>query len=355
MAEAIAAEQAGHPRKYLYFWGHQTLRPGCLPQWWPVTFTEDGQRYGSAEHYMMAHEEQVREAAAEWLAIAGDQVAERIYLDRWMYVPFQLAASPRGARPRGRQCPPASLLARSVQLSPRDQLCREVSTRLEDRGAHGLPYWTGLDIMGLGMGLGSDLVAGAGTYESLAEVDPLVRSIRIPAADFESGLVLTLYGKVLRWGAGWWIHQPERERLGGVPGDRRATAGDRGMGRRPPGSRCGGRPAPRTGSALPAPLFARRRLRTAPGGPVSAAVPVRAGGGGGGAISPGLVVGKRILCYVSTTGDWAFFDCWDEPTRRYVARTSAAHTRYTLMARTSWALSGQNSPVRGGGGGRADH
>ncbi|MFI7699986.1 hypothetical protein [Nonomuraea sp. NPDC049480] len=43
-------------------------------------------------------------------------------------------------------------------------------------------------------------VAGAGTYESLAEVDPLVCSIRIPAADFESGLVLTLYGKVLRWG-----------------------------------------------------------------------------------------------------------------------------------------------------------
>ncbi|GAA4082576.1 hypothetical protein [Nonomuraea soli] len=54
-------------------------------------------------------------------------------------------------------------------------------------------------------------VAGEGTYESLGEDDPLVRSIRIPAADFESGLVLTLYGKVLRWGTGWWIHQPSTD------------------------------------------------------------------------------------------------------------------------------------------------
>lgn len=36
--------------------------------------------------------------------------------------------------------------------------------------------------------------------------DPLVRAFRLPAENFESGLYLTLYGKVLRWGPGWWIH-----------------------------------------------------------------------------------------------------------------------------------------------------
>lgn len=41
-----------------------------------------------------------------------------------------------------------------------------------------------------------------------SDADPLVRDIRTPAAGFEDGLVLTLYGKVLRWGPGWWIHQP---------------------------------------------------------------------------------------------------------------------------------------------------
>ncbi|MEV0973559.1 NADAR family protein [Microtetraspora glauca] len=58
--EAIAAEQAGRVLRYLYFWGHQPARdggvgPGCLSQWWPVVFTEDGHTFASAEHYMMAH------------------------------------------------------------------------------------------------------------------------------------------------------------------------------------------------------------------------------------------------------------------------------------------------------------
>ncbi len=52
-------------------------------------------------------------------------------------------------------------------------------------------------------------VPGVGRYEYSADEDPLVRDVRIPAGDFESGLILTLYGKVLRWGPGWWIHHPQ--------------------------------------------------------------------------------------------------------------------------------------------------
>lgn len=44
--------------KYLFFWGHQPERDGsigkgCLSQWWPCSFVVDGQRFSSAEHYMM--------------------------------------------------------------------------------------------------------------------------------------------------------------------------------------------------------------------------------------------------------------------------------------------------------------
>ncbi len=44
--------------KFLFFWGHQPERDGgtgkgCLSQWWPCTFTADGQEFASAEHYMM--------------------------------------------------------------------------------------------------------------------------------------------------------------------------------------------------------------------------------------------------------------------------------------------------------------
>ncbi|MGW4791760.1 NADAR family protein [Nonomuraea sp. NPDC004297] len=58
--ELVAAERRGARLKYLYFWGHRPTRDGdvgkgCLSQWWPVTFTEDGHTFASAEHYMMAH------------------------------------------------------------------------------------------------------------------------------------------------------------------------------------------------------------------------------------------------------------------------------------------------------------
>lgn len=49
---------------------------------------------------------------------------------------------------------------------------------------------------------------GEGRFEGGFDRDPLVRDIRVPASDFEDGLVLTLYGRVLRWGPGWWIYHP---------------------------------------------------------------------------------------------------------------------------------------------------
>ncbi|GAA0382796.1 NADAR family protein [Microbispora corallina] len=72
--EAITAEQAGHALRYLYFWGHQPARdggvgPGCLSQWWPAAFSEDGRAFASAEHYMMAHK--------AWL-FGDDATAERV-------------------------------------------------------------------------------------------------------------------------------------------------------------------------------------------------------------------------------------------------------------------------------------
>ncbi|WP_157245410.1 NADAR family protein [Nonomuraea typhae] len=55
--EAIAFEREGRGLRYLFFWGHQPGKDGagCLSQWWPVSFTEDGHTFTSAEHYMMAH------------------------------------------------------------------------------------------------------------------------------------------------------------------------------------------------------------------------------------------------------------------------------------------------------------
>jgi ribA/ribD-fused uncharacterized protein len=59
LAAVLAAETAGQPIDFLFFCGHQprpdsTIGPGCLSQWWPAPFAEDGVTYPTAEHWMMA-------------------------------------------------------------------------------------------------------------------------------------------------------------------------------------------------------------------------------------------------------------------------------------------------------------
>lgn len=52
---------------------------------------------------------------------------------------------------------------------------------------------------------------GCGRYTSVRDIEPLVRSVRLSGQNFEAGLVLTLYGKTLRWGPNWWIYQPSEK------------------------------------------------------------------------------------------------------------------------------------------------
>ena len=55
----VAHVASGGAVDFLFFWGHTPKAPGrvdasCLSQWFPSTFQEDGVRYPTAEHYMMA-------------------------------------------------------------------------------------------------------------------------------------------------------------------------------------------------------------------------------------------------------------------------------------------------------------
>ncbi|KAE9647865.1 NADAR family protein [Pseudomonas sp. PB103] len=49
---------AGEPLEFVFFWGHQRSKKGvsasCFSQWYEAEFTVDGQRYLTAEHFMMA-------------------------------------------------------------------------------------------------------------------------------------------------------------------------------------------------------------------------------------------------------------------------------------------------------------
>jgi ribA/ribD-fused uncharacterized protein len=53
-----AAFHTGWRPEFLFFWGHTTksttIGQHVLSQWWPASFSIDGQTYPTAEHYMMA-------------------------------------------------------------------------------------------------------------------------------------------------------------------------------------------------------------------------------------------------------------------------------------------------------------
>jgi hypothetical protein len=60
----LAAVRRGHHPKYLMFWGHRAtskhaVGKECLSQWWPAPLVVDEERYGSAEHFMMAEKARV--------------------------------------------------------------------------------------------------------------------------------------------------------------------------------------------------------------------------------------------------------------------------------------------------------
>lgn len=88
LAAVLAAEAAGRPIDFLFFWGHQprpdgTTGPGCLSQWWPAPFTADGVIYQSAEHWMMA-------------------AKARLFHDEHALATVVAAASPKDAKAAGR-------------------------------------------------------------------------------------------------------------------------------------------------------------------------------------------------------------------------------------------------------------
>lgn len=62
--QLLASIAAGQRVKYLHFWGHQPARDGritsaCFSQWFDSPFEADGNRFATAEHYMMARKAQL--------------------------------------------------------------------------------------------------------------------------------------------------------------------------------------------------------------------------------------------------------------------------------------------------------
>lgn len=88
LADLRSRFNAGEKLKYVFFWGHQPGKSGitaaCFSQWYSAPFVVGGQRYPTAEHFMMA----------EKAALFGDNQTREQVLQ---------AASPGEAKALGRQ------------------------------------------------------------------------------------------------------------------------------------------------------------------------------------------------------------------------------------------------------------
>ncbi len=68
--------------EYLFFWGHTPKDPSrvdasCLSQWFPCAFSDEGTRYPTAEHFMMAEKARLfGDAAALHAILAAPTPAE---------------------------------------------------------------------------------------------------------------------------------------------------------------------------------------------------------------------------------------------------------------------------------------
>jgi ribA/ribD-fused uncharacterized protein len=167
--DLVQAELDGVALSFRFFWGHRPLAGGgvgvsCLSQWFASALTVDGQRYATAEHFMMAGKARLfgdEETAAAILAAPdpgrvkalGRRVAgfDEATWERHRYdivVAGNLAKFGQHDRLRG------FLLDTSddvlVEASPQDAVWGIGVTASDPRAEHPLD-WPGLNLLGFAL------------------------------------------------------------------------------------------------------------------------------------------------------------------------------------------------------------
>lgn len=164
----IAAVSAGWRPKYVLFWGHRgpADRAGqhVLSQWWPAAFEIAGQRYPTAEHYMMAEKARLfgdAAAALRIVAAASPGAAKAIgrevrNYDEATWVAQRLDIVVRGNLAKFGQNPAlAAYLSETgnkvqVEASPVDRIWG-IGLGRDDPAATDPARWPGLNLLGFAL------------------------------------------------------------------------------------------------------------------------------------------------------------------------------------------------------------
>jgi ribA/ribD-fused uncharacterized protein len=167
--DLLGALHDGGTPHYLMFRGHRPQAgggpgPGCLSQWWPVTFTVDGLSYPSAEHFMMAGKallfgdgaaaERIRQAADPAAAKALGREVRGFDEQRWAGRRFEVVVTGNLAK-FGQHPDLGQLLAGTgdrvlVEASPRD-LIWGIGLAPDDERAASPDRWRGQNLLGFAL------------------------------------------------------------------------------------------------------------------------------------------------------------------------------------------------------------
>lgn len=167
--ELIQSLASGARAKYLCFWGHTPLPGGeigkpCLSQWWPASFTVDGNTYLTAEHFMMAEKARLfgdEEMRAHILKASNPGAAKKLGRAvqgfdnaRWVAARFDIVV--RGNVAKFSQNPELRefLLGTGdrvlVEASPRDNIWG-IGLGAADLRAENPEQWWGLNLLGFAL------------------------------------------------------------------------------------------------------------------------------------------------------------------------------------------------------------
>jgi ribA/ribD-fused uncharacterized protein len=166
------AVEAGERFRYLLFWGHTARgRTGsggvgreCLSQWYPSAFEVDGQRYPTAEHFMMAGKARLfgdAEALEAILAARGPGAAKALGRgvrgfdeEAWVAHRFDLVVA--GSVAKFSQAPALGAFLRAtgtavlVEASPRDRIWG-IGLAASDPAAEDPRRWRGANLLGFAL------------------------------------------------------------------------------------------------------------------------------------------------------------------------------------------------------------
>ncbi|MDT7581096.1 MAG: hypothetical protein QOK35_2360 [Pseudonocardiales bacterium] len=169
VAQLQAAIAGGVRPDLLFFWGHRprrdgSLGPSCLSQWWPVEVEVGGQRFASAEHWMMWNKARMfddHDAARRVLEAATPAEAKKLGAqvrgfdpDAWEAERFAIVVA--GNRAKFGQHPDLAGFLREtaprvlVEASPVDRIWG-IGLAADDVRASDPACWQGLNLLGFAL------------------------------------------------------------------------------------------------------------------------------------------------------------------------------------------------------------